>query len=49
VQDANFSFGPEEAPPDRQMSAFAFDRIYLALREIGEVGEITPEVAGERW
>jgi hypothetical protein len=49
VQDANFSFGLEEAPPDRQMSAFAFDWIYLALREIGDAGEIAPEIAGKRW
>jgi hypothetical protein len=48
VQDANFSFGPEEAPPDGQVSAFAFDSIYLALRQIGDAGEAAPDVAGER-
>jgi hypothetical protein len=45
VQDTNFSFGLEKAPPDWQMSTFAFDRIYLALREIGDASEIAPEVA----
>jgi hypothetical protein len=49
MQGANFSFGPEEAPLDRQVSPFAFDPIYLALREIGDAGEATPEVTGERW
>jgi hypothetical protein len=48
VQDANFSFGPEEAPPDWQVSPFAFDLIYLALREIGDAGEAASEVTGER-
>jgi hypothetical protein len=47
VQDANFSFGPEEMPPDRQVSAFAFDSIYLALHEIGDASETASKVAGE--
>jgi 4-alpha-glucanotransferase len=49
VQDANFSFGPEEAPPDWQVSAFAFDPIYLALRKISDADEAALEVAAECW
>jgi hypothetical protein len=49
MQDANFSFGPEEASPDRQVSAFAFDPIYLALHQIGDAEEAALEVAGEHW
>jgi hypothetical protein len=44
VQDVNFSSGPKEAPPDRQMSIFASDPIYLVLREMGDADE-----AAWRW
>jgi hypothetical protein len=49
VQDANFSFGPEETPLDRQVSAFAFDSIYLALHEIGDAGEIARKWRESAW
>jgi hypothetical protein len=31
------------------VSAFVFDSIYLALREIGDAGEAILKVTGERW
>jgi 4-alpha-glucanotransferase len=49
MQNANFSFWLEKGPPDRQVLAFAFSAIYLALCEIGDAGEVALRVARERW